>query len=91
MSWSAQSPDLKHIKNSWHRINVIIAKEKPSYNKELIKIIIRAWHHFVALKEICNLVHSIRRLCKTVIQVKEYPTKHLQKKGYTNGPFLGHQ
>ena len=76
MNWPAQSPGLNPIENLWHRINVIIAKNKPSNKRELIENIIQAWHHIVTLEELRNLVQSMPRRCKAVIKNKGFPTKH---------------
>ena len=76
MNWPAQSPDLNPIENLWQRIDVIIAKNKPSNKKELIENIIQAWHHIVTPEELCNLVQSMLRRCKAVIQNKGFPTKY---------------
>ena len=76
MNWPAQSPGLNPIENLWHRINVIIAKNKPSNKRELIENIIQAWHHIVTLEELRNLVQSMPRRCKAVIQNKGFPTKY---------------
>ena len=76
MNWPAQSPDLSPIENLWHRINVIIAKNMPSNTRELIENIIQAWHHIVNPEELRNLVQSMPRRCKAVIQNKGFPTKY---------------
>ena len=75
-NWPAQSPDLNPIQNLWHRINVIIAKNKPSNKIELIENIIQAWHHIVTSEELRNLVQSMPRRCKAEIQNKGFPTKY---------------
>ena len=76
MNWPAQSPDLNPIENLWHRINEIIAKNKPSNKRELIENIIQAWYHIVTREELRNLVQSMPRRCKAVIQNKGFPTKY---------------
>ena len=76
MNLPAQSPDLNPIENLWHRINLIIAKNKLSNKRELIENVIQAWHHIVTPKELCNLVQSMPRRCKAVIQNKGFPTKY---------------
>lgn len=76
MNWPAQLPDLNPIENLWYRMNLIIAKNKPSNKRELIENIIQAWHHIVTPEEHCNLVQSMPRRCKAVIQNKGFPTKY---------------
>ena len=76
MNWPVQSPDLNPIENLWHKINIIIAKNKPSNKIELIENNIQAWHHIVTPEELCNLVQSMPRRCKAVNQNKGFPTKY---------------
>ena len=76
MNWPTQSPDLNPIENLWHRINVIIAKNKPSNKRELIENIIQAWHHIVTPEELRSLVQSMPRWCRAMIQNKGFPTKY---------------
>ena len=75
MNWPTQLPDLNPIENLWHRINAIIAKNKPSNKRELIENTIQAWHHIVTPEELRNLVQNMPRRCKVVIQNKGFPTK----------------
>ena len=75
MNWPAQSPDLNPIENLRHRINVIIAQNKPSNKRELIENIIQAWHHIFTPEELRNYVQNMPRRCKAVIQNKSFPTK----------------
>ena len=76
MNRPAQSPDFNPTENLWHRINEIIAKNKPSNKRELIENIIQAWYHIATPEELRNLVHSMPRWCKAVIQNKGFPTKY---------------
>ena len=76
MNLPAQSPDLNPIENLWHRINTIIAKNKPSKKRKLIENIIQAWHNIVTPEELRNLAQSMPIRCKAVIQNKGFPTKY---------------
>ena len=43
------------IKNSWHSVNVVVAKEKPSNEKELIEKIAQAWQHLITFEKLLQL------------------------------------
>ena len=76
MNWPVQSRYLSPIKNLWHRINTVVAKEKSTSKRDLIEEIIFAWPHIVTPEELRRLVHSIPKRYLAVIKNKGYRTKY---------------
>lgn len=76
MDWPGNSPDLNPIENLWHRLKILVAKEKPSNKIKLTEAVIKSWYHVITCDELEKLVHSMQRRCQAVIQSKGYATKY---------------
>ena len=76
IDWPAQSPDLNPIENLWHRIGVIVSREKPKTKRELTECLIAAWHRVITPAELEKLVSSMPRRIAAVIANKGWPSKY---------------
>jgi transposase len=76
MDWPGNSPDLNPIENLWHRLKMLVAKEKPSNKVKLTEAIIKSWYHVIKRDELKKLVQSMQRRCQAVIKSKGYATKY---------------
>jgi len=70
LSWPAQSPDLNPIEISWCKIGQLIAKDKPTIKRRLIELIIQSWFRVVFLELLSDLVASMPKRCRAVIDNK---------------------
>jgi transposase len=70
IEWPAQSPDLNPIENLWHRMGLIISKDKPTTKIGLIESIIKAWNHIITCTELEKLVESMHRRCRDLIEAR---------------------
>lgn len=76
MDWPGNSPDLNPIENLWHRLKILVAKNKPSNKTNLVEAIIKSWYHVITPEELAKLVESMPRRCQAVIKSKGYATKY---------------
>lgn len=75
MSWPAQSPDLNPIENLWGDIKRKVADARPSNNRELWQVVQNEWSQITA-KRCQDLVDSMQRRCKAVLENKGFTTKY---------------
>jgi len=75
MEWPAQSPDLNPIENLWADVKSAVSKAKCSNNNQLWDVVQHTWKA-IPLKRCQDLVDSMKRRCKAVIQNKGYTTKY---------------
>jgi len=75
LSWPAQSPDLNPIENLWSEIKRRIHNDKPTSLPSLERCIKRAWKS-VKPEMVKNLIESMPRRIKAVIQANGGPTKY---------------
>ena len=75
LSWPSQSPDLNPIENLWAEIKRKIHNEKPTSLPSLERCVKRAWKS-VKPEMVKNLIESMPRRIKAVIQANGGPTKY---------------
>ena len=75
MVWPSQSPDLNPIENLWEILDKQIRSEHFSNKEKLLQVLQRAWSS-IDYKIIMNLIESMPRRCKEVINAKGYYTKY---------------
>lgn len=76
LEWPGNSPDLNPIENLWARLKRLVSARRPSNKTELIEAIVQCWHHVITVQELQQLVNSMPRRCKAVIDAKGYATKY---------------
>jgi transposase len=73
--WPAQSPDLNPIEHLWQDVDLPVKNFRPSNKEELFRVVNDAWRGILSSR--CrNLVQSMGRRCKAVIDAKGGPTKY---------------
>lgn len=75
MDWPAQSPDLNPIENLWADIKRRTKDRKPQNEKELFEIMKKAWLE-TEKSYLLNLISSMPRRCKAVLESKGLPIKY---------------
>lgn len=75
MLWPSQSPDLNPIENLWEILDKQIRSENFSNKEKLFQVLQRAWSS-IDYKIIMNLIESMPRRCREVVNSKGYYTKY---------------
>ena len=77
LEWPSQSPDLNPIENLWSILDKEVRMKNPSIknSEELVNELQLAWANLDP-SILRNLVHSMPRRCKAVIEAKGYWTKY---------------
>lgn len=75
IDWPAQSPDLNPIENLWSILDTMVSKRKVNNEEELFNCLNEAWKS-IPLSILHNLVDSMPRRCKVVIDAKGGNTKY---------------
>src|SRR6266511_3164155 len=77
LPWPAQSPDLNPIENLWSELErkVRSHKPRPKNKNELIEVVKQEWNN-ISNTTLINLVESMPRRVKAVIENKGNPTKY---------------
>ena len=75
MEWPAYSPDLNPIENLWSILKQRMRSRNCKNEEELWHCIQEAWYD-IPIDIIHNLVDSMQRRCRAVIEMKGYPTKY---------------
>ena len=76
LDWPGNSPDLNPIENLWARLKRLVASRRPSNKAQLIESIISCWFHVISADELKNLVDSMPRRCRAIINAKGYASKY---------------
>ena len=74
--WPGQSPDVNPIENLWSVVGRVIYERAPKSRSEIISAIIHAWHHVITPASCSQLVDSMQRRLRSVIQAKGFPTRY---------------
>jgi hypothetical protein len=77
LPWASQSPDLNPIENLWDQVKDQISarKDRASSLHDVFRILQEEWEK-IPLDYIQNLIESMPRRCKAVIESKGYSTKY---------------
>lgn len=75
LKWPAQSPDLNPIENLWAYVKSKMQGYSPSNEDELFDLFKKEWNK-IGIEYLNQLVNSMPRRCKAVIENKGYPTKY---------------
>lgn len=75
MKWPPQSPDLNPIENAWKILKTRVAKEKNLDKEHFWPAVQKHWKQITHM-ECTNLVSSMTRRCREVIQNKGYTTHY---------------
>ena len=59
MDWPGNNPNLNPIENLWHRLKILVAKEKPGNKVKLMEAIVKSWYHVITADELAKLVESM--------------------------------
>ncbi len=75
LSWPSQSPDINSIENLWSIRDDNCATRKPQNEDELFQIMQEGWRSLPS-STLNNLVESMPRRCRAVIDANRYPTRY---------------
>lgn len=75
LEWPSQSPDLNPIEHLWEHIDRQLKGHRPKNKDELFGLISEYWRN-IPPHVIINLVDSMPRRCKAVLDAKGYATKY---------------
>ena len=75
MNWPAQSPDLNPIENLWGEVERCLKGRKFKKPDELFAAVQAAWQN-LPQSLITNLIESMPRRCKAVLEAKGAATKY---------------